>query len=80
MTEPLTTDEFTVAHDLYLARMAGLAGAIEPEYLPAAHDLAEKKWLERRWHDGDMVWWFTDKGLTGLELSALSRTEPADWN
>jgi hypothetical protein len=77
MTEPLTTDELTVAHDLYLARMAGLAGAIEPEYLPEAHRLTEKGWLERRWHDGDMVWWFTDQGLTALGLGALRRS---DWN
>jgi hypothetical protein len=53
---------------------------IQPESLPAAHDLAEKGWLERRWHDGDMVWWFTDEGFTALNLGALSRSEPPDMN
>jgi hypothetical protein len=39
--EPLTDDECEVAFDLWLARMKGLAGALKPEFYPAAVALCE---------------------------------------
>jgi hypothetical protein len=78
--EPLTDDEGQVAADLWAARMGGFAAAVKPEYLPAAHTLAERGWLERRWHGDDMLWWFTDTGLAALDLNALRRNDPADLN
>lgn len=72
MTEPLTEDEKVVAYDLWVARLNSKAGAVRDEYLPAAHRLWERGWISRRFHDGDdLVWEFTDQGLTALELFAL---------
>jgi hypothetical protein len=76
--ENLTDDELQVLGDLYLARMAGLAGAVKDEFIPEAHDLAERGWLERRWHHDEMVWWMTDQALTALDLSALTNVEGRD--
>jgi hypothetical protein len=67
----LTDDELTVLRDLWLARQVGLAGAVHPEFLPEAHAMGERGWLERRWYGDDVVWWLTNEGLTALELSAL---------
>lgn len=68
----MTQDERQVACDLYLARRAGLAGGVKPEYLPAAHRLFEKGWLSRRIEDDELVFEFTEQGLTALNLDALS--------
>jgi hypothetical protein len=78
--EPLTDDELQVAYDLWAARMGGLAADVKPEYYPAAHTLAERGWLERRWHGDDMVWRFTDTGLAALNLNSLRRNSEADKN
>jgi hypothetical protein len=72
--EPLTEDEGQVVADLWLARMAGLAGAVKPEYLPEAVSLCEKGWVERRWHGDDVVFWFTDAGLTALGVNAVAES------
>lgn len=71
MTEPLTDNEKAVAFDLWVARLNGKAGAVQPEYLPAAHALTERGWLSRRLENDDVVFEFTDQGLTALELSSL---------
>ena len=71
MSEPLTDDELQVAYDLWAARMGGLAADVKPEFYPAAHDLAERGWLERRFDGDDMLWWFTDTGLAALNMNAL---------
>ena len=76
----LTEDEGQVVTDLWAARMGGLAGAVRPEYLPAAVALCERGWLERRWHGKNVVWWFTDQALAALDLNSLRRNEPADLN
>ena len=78
--EPLTDDEGQVIADLWAARMARLAGAVKPEFYPAAHALAERGWLERRWHGDDMVFWFTDTGLAALDMNSLRRDSQADQN
>jgi hypothetical protein len=78
--EPLTEDECEIAADLWAARMGGLAGAVKPEYLPAAVALCERGWLERRWHGDDVVFWFTDTGLAALDMQALHRDDPVDMN
>jgi hypothetical protein len=67
----LKADDLQVVYDLYLARQAGLAGAVKPEYLPAAHRLTEAGWLARRIQDDDVVFEFTDQGMTALNLDAL---------
>jgi hypothetical protein len=68
----VTQDELQVAYDFYLARQAGLAGGVKPEYLPAAHRLFEKGWLSRRIQDDQVVFEFTEQGVTALNLDALS--------
>ena len=73
-------DELQVAYDLYLARLLGKAGAVKPEYLPAAHKLTQQGWVSRRIQDNDLVFEFTDTGLAAIELGGLSRSELADWN
>jgi hypothetical protein len=78
--EPLTDDEGQVVTDLWAARIGGLAGAVKPEYLPAAVSLCDKGWVERRWHGDDVVFWFTDTGLAALDLNSLRRDKPADLN
>jgi hypothetical protein len=78
--EQLTEDERQIAYELWVARMGGLDGAVEPEYLPAAVALCDRGWLERRWYGDDVVWRFTDEGLAALDLNALRRNDPADLN
>jgi hypothetical protein len=75
--EPLTEAELTVAYDLWIARLNHKAGAVLPEFLPAAHRLWERGWVSRRFHNDDLVWEFTDEGAVALGLSALlSETSP----
>jgi hypothetical protein len=75
-----TPDELDLLCDLYLVRQWGKAAAVKPEFLPEAHRMCEKGWISRRVHNDDLVWEFTDTGLTALSLGALSRRNPADWN
>ena len=72
--EPLTEDEGQLVSQLWVARMAGLAGAVLPEYLPAAVSLCDRGWAERRWHGDNVVFWFTDAGLTALGVNALTES------
>jgi hypothetical protein len=74
--ESLTEDDKVVAFDLWVARLNSKAGAVKPEYLPAAHNLAERGWLSRRIENDDLIWEFTDQGLTALELSGLLTNQP----
>jgi hypothetical protein len=64
----LTHDERQVACDLYLARLAGLAGAVKAEYLPEAHRLMEMGWLSRRIEGDDIIFELTDEGMGTFEL------------
>jgi hypothetical protein len=75
----LTEDELQFTYDLYLARLAGLAGVIKPEYLPEAHRLTERGWISRRIQDNELVFEFTDAGLVAYEL-AVSPPEGPDLN
>jgi hypothetical protein len=77
MTEQLTKDELQVCLDLWACRLNHKAGAVKPEYLPAAHNLAERGWLSRRIENDDVILEFTDQGLTALELSALQANHHA---
>jgi hypothetical protein len=70
----LTEDEGQVVTDLWLCRMAGLVGALKPEYYPAAHTLTERGWLSRRIQDEDVIWEFTDQGLAALNMNALTES------
>ena len=76
----MTHDELRVLSDLFIARSAGLVGAVQDEYAAEAERLAEAGWLERRWHEGDLVYGFTDTGLGAMELAGLHRTDEADQN
>jgi hypothetical protein len=76
----VTTTDLELLHDLYIARQQGKAGAVEPGYLPSAHRLAEKGWLERRFYRDDLVWWMTERAMVSLQLAGLERTTPADAN
>jgi hypothetical protein len=69
--EPLTEDECEVAFGLWLVRMKGLAGALKPEFYPAAVGLQERGWLSRRFEGDDVIWEFTDAGLAALNLNSL---------
>jgi hypothetical protein len=68
----VTQDELQVVFDFYLARMGGMAGAVKPEFLPAAHRLTELGWLSRRIEDNDVVFEFTAQGVTAIELAGLT--------
>lgn len=49
---------------------------IKDDAYPAADDLAEHGWLERRFEpDGEMSWWWTGAGETALELVALMNVD-----
>jgi hypothetical protein len=80
VSEELSNGELELLRDLYLIRQWGKAAAVKPEYLPEAHRACEKGWISRRIQDDDLIWEFTDAGLTALHLGALSRSEPADMN
>jgi len=54
---------------------AGKAGAVEPEYLRAAHSLTEQGWVSRRIQDDDVIFELTDEGLTALELNGLTERQ-----
>jgi hypothetical protein len=69
--QQVTAYELQVAYDLYLARQVGMAGAVKPEYLPAAHRLTELGWLARRIEDDDLVFEFTNEGIAAIELAPL---------
>ena len=46
----------------------------DPGLYSAAHELAEKDWLKRRFvtEPGELSWWWMAAAETALELSALS--------
>jgi hypothetical protein len=49
--------------------------AVEPEALPTAHDLYERKWLSRRigeWPE----WRLTDEGLSALRVDEVRASLP----
>jgi hypothetical protein len=48
--------------------------------IPDAHELCEAGWLERRFQDGELSWWWSDRADLALDLAALSRSDAADWN
>ncbi|MGZ4183170.1 MAG: hypothetical protein ACXVUL_21110 [Solirubrobacteraceae bacterium] len=53
---------------------------ITAETYPAAHELAEHGWLERRFEpNGDMSWWWTPAAETALALGNLA-TPPEGAN
>ncbi len=76
----MTDDELQLLSDLFIARSAGLVGAVQDEYAAEAERLTEQGWLERRWHGDDLVYGISDNGISALELAGLHRTDPADQN
>jgi hypothetical protein len=53
--------------------------APQPSLLPETHQLAERGWLTRK--IGRLPEWrLSDRGLTSLNLSSLSRSEGPDLN
>ena len=60
---------------LFRARMLGVGRGqvLEGWAYPAAHELAEAGWLERRFQpDGELSWWWTPQAETALNLTALT--------
>ena len=61
-----------IAGNAYLLSLEGKGQVLEPYAYPAAHELAEQGWLERRLEDsGDMSWWWTPAAETALDVNAL---------
>jgi hypothetical protein len=70
----LTQDHLQVAYNAWAAAQDGGGVVIdEPGLYPAAHELAEEGWLERRFvtSPGEMSWWCTSAAETALDLNAL---------
>jgi hypothetical protein len=49
--------------------------AVQPEKLPAAHDLHERGWFQRRIGD-DPEWRLTDEGLSALRVDEVRASLP----
>jgi hypothetical protein len=71
----VTQDELQLVFDFYLAKMGGMAGVVEPGYLPAAHRLARRGWLSRRVENDELVFELTNEGLTALALDGVINVE-----
>jgi hypothetical protein len=66
----MTEDHLVVLYDLYRARTLGLVGVVKPEYIPEAHWLTEKGWVDRSFDaDRELVWRLSDRGLKSLQLA-----------
>jgi hypothetical protein len=73
--ERFSPEEFEVL--LHAWPLHARNGAIipEPEKLPACHHLAERGWLERRFHDdGDMSFRWTRQAEAALDINSLTET------
>jgi hypothetical protein len=69
----LTAEQQEIAGNAYLLSLEGKGQVLEPHAYPAAQELAEAGWLERRFEpDGDMSWWWTPAAETALELGDLT--------
>jgi len=69
----LTPEHLQVAFNAWAAAQDGGGVVIEePGRYPAAHELAEQGWLERRFEpDGAMSWWWTPAAEGALDVNAL---------
>jgi hypothetical protein len=68
-----------IAGNAYLLGLEGKGQVLEAHAYPAAHELAEAGWLERRFEpNGDMSWWWTAQGDVALELGALTTGHSAN--
>jgi hypothetical protein len=77
----MTEAQLEILHNAYLLHLEGRGQVVEDWAIPEAHELCEAGWLERRFEpDGELSWWWTREADTALDLSALTRSEPADWN
>jgi hypothetical protein len=45
---------------------------LEDWAIPAAHELAEAGWLDRRIEGGEVTWWWSDRADLALSLDALT--------
>jgi hypothetical protein len=77
----LTPERLEVASDAYFAGLDGKGIVVHDWAVPAAHDLAEGGWLERRFEpDGVMSWWWTPAAETALGLSAIVQSTASGQN
>ena len=72
----LTPVQQEILYRAWLFARAGNGQVVTDEAIPDAHRLAEAGWLERRFVDGEMSWWWTSQAETALELGALT-TRPS---
>jgi hypothetical protein len=74
----LTEDHLQVAFNAWAAAQDGGGVVLEdPGLYPAAHELAEQGWVQRRFvGPGDvMSWWWSPHAETALAINALTSAE-----
>jgi hypothetical protein len=71
----LTPKHLQVAYNAWAAAQAGGGVVLEdPGLYPAAVELADQGWLQRRFvaEPGALSWWWTGAAETALEVAALA--------
>jgi hypothetical protein len=77
----LTLEHLDIAFTAWAAAQDGGGVALAPELVPAAHELAEAGWLQRRFvTDSEMSWWWTPAADTALGFSSLLNSHEGRHN
>lgn len=67
----LTETQREILFNAWCLSHVGCGQVLHDEYIPAAHQLVEAGWLERRIEDDQLTWWWSAPASTALELDAL---------
>ena len=68
----LSQEQAEILYRAYVLSKAGCGQVIENWAYPAAHELAEHGWLERRFEpDDELSWWWTPAAEMALDTSRL---------
>ena len=79
-TVDLTDVHLEVATAAYLASLVGGGIIVKPDAFCEAHWLAERGWLERRFVDGKMGWYWSPRAEVALDVTGLMQlgADPLD--
>jgi hypothetical protein len=66
-----TPSQLDILFNAHALARDGCGQVLEDWAVPDAHMLAEQGWLERRFVDGDLAWFWTRQADTALDMAEL---------